>query len=906
MSTTLRLLVVSSALGVLFAVGCVGCESDLQHASEDCPDRECTPCSDDSDCEDGTYCGTDDGHQVCLLQQCEPGEQRCAGDDIERCSDDGSQWLEPQSCPGDECDDGQCVCENDDDCAPGAECEFQSCVCPSEVRCGQNQECCGDGEVCREVESCDNGDDCETVETCQPECTGNVCGFEGELCCEGDEPVCGPHGECAPDCGEDRPLCGDDFDECCSAGDLCLYGNCVTPGEDCQEFTDCGFDEYCEPVIGQCVPDQFPDDIECSEEGQFEEMEITEKWAWTEDDTTATPVVGDVTGDGETNVVTITMREGDVVILDNQGQEMERIEHDPSNDKWGGHWRSNPALGDVTGDGRLEIIYVSHHGTGCCSGDSYIVATDGDGETVWRSHDEDGDYVDFRYNTGAIGVANLNGDPSTAEVMAGAAIIDSEGRVVSNEGGDANEYGSSGSYYGGVTIAADLLGDGQHELVTGRNAWTIDWDDSGDDWPDVELTELWENTDGADGYPAVADISGNGEPEVVIFAGGELRVLEGDTGKLWCGVDPTGQACEDDDSLRTQPILSPEGSLSRGGAPTVADYSGDGRPEVGVAGDSLYTVFDFYRPSFGDDDEPEQIDADLLDEFDQDDPEVGDIFVRWYQQTQDSSEATGSSVFDFQGNGRASVVYNDECYLRVYDGYDGDVQLRTQNSTGTRIEYPIVVDVDENRRSEIVVGANDQSRNCDAWDPDDSYEERSGIYVYEDPNELWVHTRSIWNQHAYSIENINDDGSLPSLIDDWWLTHNTFRANRQGEVPLNAPDVVVSSIQTDPQTCLGGLDFEVTVENQGLRAIPAGLPVQLYNATSGEELQTKILDEPIAPGSLVTLTFSHDIPDADLNNAVTYQVVANDDGDDDAEISTDCNPETAESEQLEVTCYYTG
>ena len=46
----------------------------------------------------------------------------------------------------------------------------------------------------------------------------------------------------------------------------------------------------------------------------------------------------------------------------------------------------------------------------------------------------------------------------------------------------------------------------------------------------------------------------------------------------------------------------------------------------------------------------------------------------WKRDTEDdSSRVTSSSVFDFNGDGAAEVVYNDECYFRVYDGHDGEV-----------------------------------------------------------------------------------------------------------------------------------------------------------------------------------------------------------------------------------------
>ena len=51
------------------------------------------------------------------------------------------------------------------------------------------------------------------------------------------------------------------------------------------------------------------------------------------------------------------------------------------------------------------------------------------------------------------------------------------------------------------------------------------------------------------------------------------------------------------------------------------------------------------------------------------DPAVADdqTFL-WIKQTQDcSSAATGSSVFDFEGDGKAEVVYGDETTLHVYD-----------------------------------------------------------------------------------------------------------------------------------------------------------------------------------------------------------------------------------------------
>jgi DNA-binding beta-propeller fold protein YncE len=105
--------------------------------------------------------------------------------------------------------------------------------------------------------------------------------------------------------------------------------------------------------------------------------------------------------------------------------------------------------------------------------------------------------------------------------------------------------------------------------------------------------------------------------------------------------------------------------FSNGGPPTIADFDGDGGPEIGVAGDRHYVVFD------------------------------GDGSILWQQPTQDlSSGFTGSAAFDFQGDGRAEVVYADETALRVYNGANGAVLFSTPHSSITGYELSVVADVD--------------------------------------------------------------------------------------------------------------------------------------------------------------------------------------------------------------------
>lgn len=118
--------------------------------------------------------------------------------------------------------------------------------------------------------------------------------------------------------------------------------------------------------------------------------------------------------------------------------------------------------------------------------------------------------------------------------------------------------------------------------------------------------------------------------------------------------------------------LNPQsaGCTQGGGPPTIARFGEDEFPDVAFASGIGYVVYDG---------------AKLMD------PAVTDDQVRlWLQDnTRDCSSAqTGSSVFDFDGDGIAEVVYADETQLHVYAGPTGQELFAACNTSGTLWEFP--------------------------------------------------------------------------------------------------------------------------------------------------------------------------------------------------------------------------
>ncbi|MCB8978743.1 MAG: tandem-95 repeat protein [Ardenticatenaceae bacterium] len=356
------------------------------------------------------------------------------------------------------------------------------------------------------------------------------------------------------------------------------------------------------------------------------------------------------------------------------------------------------------------------------------------------------------------------------------------GATVLDSDGQILWSGGYGVGNGGVcclSAVADIDLDGTMEVIAGKSAYRSDG----------QL--MWHYPNGGDGWPAIGNFDADPFAEIITISFNFIVLREHDGSVIWSRVIDGS-------------------SGSRCGPPTIANFDLDSEPEIGVACGQGYYVFE------------------------------GDSTLKWSVPVQDgSSGITGSSVFDFNGDGIAEVVYNDELYLRVFRGTDGEILFEIPNSSGTLLEYPVVADVDLDGNAEIVVVSNNNQGFADQVGLTEF-----GVFVYEDVLDNWVKTRSIWNQHTYHISNINDDGTIPLTEEPSWLTHNSYRANLSLDLsPLAAPDLTASRLVVTPLTA-GGAALTVRVGNGGLNLVADGIPVAFYNG------------DPDAGGSLIGVEYT--------------------------------------------------
>ncbi|MCC6995272.1 MAG: VCBS repeat-containing protein [Deltaproteobacteria bacterium] len=664
----------------------------------------------------------------------------------------------------------------------------------------------------------------------------------------------------------------------CRATEVCRNDLCVPYDRTCRTSNDCRGDTRCDSQTGMCIPyDQsFPFDPACvgsPEPGVF----VTEtQCAWVSPgagdafpghrNVLSTPMVVDFDLDGDPatkqpSIVFVTYTDGDdgnlfscvgdathfgvIRIVDGSTCAVQATL--PAH-----VIASSPvALGDLDRDGRPDIVAHRVGGGMLAWGFSGTPAT---WHQLWDTPVAAA--ANQCYWSGP-SIHDLD-DDGAPEVIQGGLVYSAAGvlrsqsfPIVPDDGFTDNDLDLTADYdgIGYIPVLADLDGDGAPELTDGTRI--LEWSSAAGDWVQTAMSL------GGAGQTAVADfgtygataagdvpLTRDGSPEIVVVSNRRVRVMTS-AGRVIFGPIALGPA--------------PLGKENFGGPPTIADFDGDGRPEFAVAGSNSLVVYDLDCLPGG------AATATTC-------PTRRTDGILWTRTAQDfTSSVTGVAVFDFEGDGRAEVVYADECFTRVHDGRSGDVIFSASHTSCTWYENPVIADTDADGHAEIVVPGNDacpgQSPGpsfCPAVDPifdglrctssadcptgahcrRDNATNGSeiarcrctapsqcgtgytcadpaagpapagmvcrathapagqfdrGVRVLRDRLDRWVTARQVWNQHAYSITNVDDQGRIPRT--SAWMQNfrvsglNNFRQNVPGTgtpTAPGAPDLTVA------------------------------------------------------------------------------------------------------------------
>ena len=650
---------------------------------------------------------------------------------------------------------------------------------------------------------------------------GNDAGDAG--CVDGE--ACGDGGICAGGvCCEAGQACGA---ACCAGAEVCSFQQCVVPGAVCIDATECPDGYYCEYALGEpsdggvadagcqggaslatgkclpkppeCAPGQEPgpnDPLTCLSKCEYMPpagaFSPVLKYAWgdpaapqTRDSVMMAPVIAqldDDTCDGIVDerdipeIIFMTFTGG--AYNDNGTMHAISVVNGAFVEKWSAnagvtspnHPGRSIAAGNIDGIPGNEIVV--------CTVDKRVRAYDAAGAQLWLSAPGAECFMPS--------IADLDQD-GLPEVIV-------EGQILNGADGSQKVPAFNPPNTMNIVVS-DMDGDGFLDIVTADKVYRADG-------TMIATTGLGGR------YPAVGDLDKDGVPEIIASEYQNHKLF------IW-HLDPNApngvQIIRQDIDINgdLSPSLCPAGSagtIRGGGPPTVADFNGDGFPDAALAGGVGYAVFDGTK---------------LMDPATPD----AETFL-WIKQTQDcSSAATGSSVFDFEGDGIAEVVYGDEVTLHVYAGPDGTDLFQTCNTNGTLFEYPLVADVDNDGQADIIVVSNSYSGfECAGV-------KTAGVRVFGDANGNWVRTRRVWNQHGYHVTNVAEDGTIPAVEPPNYTQPklNNFRQNVQPLGEFSAPDLVI----TLAPRCVGDYALMARVRNIGEAAVPAGVPVGFYAGDPG-------------------------------------------------------------------------
>ncbi len=500
-------------------------------------------------------------------------------------------------------------------------------------------------------------------------------------------------------------------------------------------------------------------------------------------------------------------------------------------EKW--HWSgaagghavtySAPVVGDLDQDGSIEVVTIPSTYANYSTVNGPVVVLEGKtGKAIWDSMADKG--IGMMVST-TPALVDLDKD-GYAEIIGvtlkgGKAAIIAINYKTRSVKFEYSDFTCSASFC--FATVADIDGDGNAEISAGDVVLNADGTqkfrltpaptltapvvntlaDLDKSSPGMEIvlgsqvysntgTRLWAGD--CHGFSAVADLEKDGTPDLVCIGGGMIKTYTNNTLK-WSKAIPANV------------------SLQGGGAPNIGDFDGDGKFEIGTAGGDFYAVFDA----------------------------TGQLL--WKHNTVDvSSYRTGSTIFDFNGDGKVEVIYNDEYYLYIFDGLTGTTLWSVINPSGTLWEYPVIANIDEDESVEIVVSSPG----------------KGGVRVFEDSTQHWIGGRALWNQYSYFPEIVDDALQVNPLAT---ISEYGFRVNRplvktvDGKIPV-ADLIIVTPLYFDDSDIKEERVLSFFIANEGEVNVGVERILSLYSADGTTKISSVKTPAGIKVGEGVLVKFN--------------------------------------------------
>lgn len=549
-----------------------------------------------------------------------------------------------------------------------------------------------------------------------------------------------------------------------------------------------------------------------------------------------TPVVGDMDGDGMPEIVVVSDIGKKIYVINGQtGATITSIAYQQTWHQFSG----GLSIADIDNDGTAEVFVVT--------GNAAAGFDNNNSRQYISCYDYVGGTLSFRYRMsfGQNNRSEYDGQKyavpqfvdfdqdGTTEIFIGNHIMNASTGAVIASPTTAQRYSwPRGRYHSAVgeddymSAAYDILPDAfctncsGVEIIAGNTVYAVDLSNPTNAQNGITVAAQMAPTGTyKDGLTSLADWDGDGLMDIIVVG------RNGTAGAYVYVWNP-----------RTQTIINGPVDIQAGGAragrATVADFDGDGTNELAIVSQNRLHVF-----------EP-------------------NLSPKWSAVVADGSANTSATAFDFEGDGNMEVVYRDQNSLYILDGLTGTVKTSLQCGSGTRVEMPVIADVDADGEAEIICGCGTQ--NGGGGTPT--------TRVFTSDQTPWMPTRKVWNSLHYAPTFINDDLTIPAVRQHKTLIpHLDIYAAQahitdpNGNIIFPAlPDFVPNIDSTTIGSCTDdSITVYLSICNDDASALKYNYPVSYYDG------------DPTAGGTLIgtrTVTQSNTIFTKDSCYQFTFKV----------------------------------